>query len=124
MISPFTFLVFFFVCLFVFVLDRPSHERCVLQSFLEQKMLRASRLWKNIRAADIEAKIRASDILQPLQDVKVVDASGGCGSFFNITVVSHAFRDKPLVQQHRLVNEALKGEIPLIHGFSLTTKAE
>ncbi|ESL11620.1 hypothetical protein TRSC58_00625 [Trypanosoma rangeli SC58] len=99
-------------------------QRCVLESSPEPKMLRASRLWRALTAADLEAKIIASEILKPLKDVKVVDASGGCGSFFNITVISQAFCGKPLVQQHRLVNEALKSEIPLIHGFSLTTKVE
>ncbi|KEG10906.1 conserved eukaryotic protein [Trypanosoma grayi] len=87
-------------------------------------MLRLTRLRMAITVADIEAKIRASEALKPVQDVKVVDASGGCGSFFNITVTSQVFRGQPLVQQHRLVNEALKVEIPLIHGFSLTTKVE
>ncbi|KAH9597239.1 BolA protein [Trypanosoma melophagium] len=87
-------------------------------------MLRFTRLRMAITASDIEAKIRSSNLLKPINDVKVVDVSGGCGSFFNITVTSPAFRDRTLVQQHRLVNEALKVEIPLIHGFSLTTKVE
>ncbi|KAH8617043.1 putative BolA like protein [Trypanosoma vivax] len=87
-------------------------------------MMRLSRLWLTVTVADIEAKLRASEKLQPLQDVKVVDVSGGCGSFFNITVTSPVFRGKPLVQQHRLVNEVLQTEIALIHGFSLTTREE
>ncbi|RHW73334.1 BolA-like protein [Trypanosoma brucei equiperdum] len=87
-------------------------------------MFRMSRLRMAITAADIEAKLRNSEKLKPVHGVKVVDVSGGCGSFFNITVTSAAFRDRSLVQQHRLVNEVLKGEIPLIHGFSLTTKVE
>lgn len=74
-----------------------------------------------LTASDIEAKIRSSAKLQPTA-VKVTDASAGCGSFFKIQVVSPVFRGKPLIQQHRLVNEVLREEIKNIHGFTLETK--
>ncbi|KPI84364.1 hypothetical protein ABL78_6571 [Leptomonas seymouri] len=80
------------------------------------------RLLVSYTAADIQAKLQSSEVLQPVQSVKVVDASGGCGSFFNIDIVSPVFQGKPLIQQHRLVNSVLKDEISAIHGFTLNTK--
>lgn len=35
---------------------------------------------------------------------KVVDTSGGCGTSFEISVVSAAFEGKPVLARHRLVN--------------------
>lgn len=60
--------------------------------------------------------------LQPTS-VAVKDVSGGCGSMFAITVVSPRFSGLPMVRQHKLVNEALKDEIPKWHGLQLQTSA-
>eukprot|EP00796_Vickermania_ingenoplastis_P003861 gene3862-2739_t len=93
--------------------------------FVEQ-MFRFSRGFLaavSLTAADIEAKLLASATLQPTA-VSVLDTSAGCGSFFKIRVVSPVFSGKPLIQQHRLVNEVLKDEIRIIHGFTLETKAK
>lgn len=88
-------------------------------------MFRISRLaLAGFSAAQIESKLKASDALAPLLDVTVVDASGGCGSFYNITVASPVFAGKSLIQQHRIVNEVLKEEIKEIHGFTLSTATE
>lgn len=76
-----------------------------------------------ITAAEIEKKLRASSRLEPAE-VHVQDTSSGCGSFFQIKVVSPVFQGKPLIQQHRLVNEVLRDEIKEIHGFTLETKAK
>lgn len=76
-----------------------------------------------ISAVEIENKLRASSRLQPT-DVEVQDTSAGCGSFFKIKIVSPVFEGKPLIQQHRLVNEVLRDEIKEIHGFTLETKAK
>ncbi len=54
--------------------------------------------------------------------VHVEDISGGCGSFFKVTVESTAFNGKTLVAQHRLVNEVLKAEIAEMHGITVITK--
>lgn len=75
-----------------------------------------------LTAADIESKLRSSSRLQPTT-VEVVDTSAGCGSFFKIKIVSPVFSGKPLIQQHRLVNEVLREEIKNIHGFTLETKS-
>ncbi|KAF9171993.1 X-ray repair cross-complementing protein 6 [Mortierella sp. AD010] len=49
------------------------------------------------------------------------DISGGCGQNFEITIVSPLFEGKTTLQKHRLVNEALKDQIALVHAFSQKT---
>ncbi|EPY31810.1 hypothetical protein STCU_03215 [Strigomonas culicis] len=73
-----------------------------------------------LSAEDIQAKLTACATLKPTR-VAVEDTSQGCGSFFNITIVSPVFAGKPLIQQHRLVNDVLQEEIKAIHGFTLNT---
>lgn len=46
--------------------------------------------------------------------------SGGCGAMLHINVTSSAFVGKSKVQQHRMINEVIKGEN--LHGFRLETK--
>ncbi|KAH7100605.1 bola protein [Auriculariales sp. MPI-PUGE-AT-0066] len=57
-------------------------------------------------------------------NVQVQDISGGCGTFYAISITSSAFKDLSIVQQHRLVNETLKEDIAGIHGLQLKTIAE
>lgn len=54
--------------------------------------------------------------------VVVKDTSGGCGAFFSIYIVSPLFEGMPLLQQHRMVKEALKTQVKDVHGLSLTTR--
>ncbi|KAI0029541.1 bola-like protein [Vararia minispora EC-137] len=54
-------------------------------------------------------------------ELRVQDISGGCGSFYAISITSDAFRDLPTIKQHRMVNETLKQEIEGIHGLQLKT---
>jgi stress-induced morphogen len=49
----------------------------------------------------------------------VTDVSGGCGSFFNIKVVSPLFEGKTPVARNRLVHAALKEEIGEMHGLNI-----
>ncbi|KAG0207555.1 hypothetical protein BGX28_001218 [Mortierella sp. GBA30] len=46
------------------------------------------------------------------------DISGGCGQNFEIKIVSPMFEGKTTLQKHRMVNEALKEQIALVHAFS------
>mmetsp|Transcript_28949 Transcript_28949/g.33442 ORF Transcript_28949/g.33442 Transcript_28949/m.33442 type:complete len:93 (+) Transcript_28949:43-321(+) len=90
-------------------------------------MLRFTSLWRTaaatiITSATLEDKLRGAATISPSR-VTVKDISAGCGSFFHVEVVSGAFRGKPLVQQHRLVNEALRDEIKQIHGLTIVTKS-
>ncbi|KAI0698891.1 bola protein [Cytidiella melzeri] len=53
-------------------------------------------------------------------ELAVQDVSGGCGSFYAISITSDAFKDLPTVKQHRLVNDTLKKEIQGIHGLQVS----
>ncbi|KAF8076078.1 bola protein [Lyophyllum atratum] len=53
--------------------------------------------------------------------LKVQDVSGGCGSFYAITIASEAFKGLSTVKQHKLVTETLKQEIAGIHGLQIKT---
>ena len=54
-------------------------------------------------------------------DIAVQDISGGCGSMYEVYVVSPDFKGMRLVKQHRMVTEALKGEIKDMHGVRIST---
>ncbi|KAL0580786.1 hypothetical protein V5O48_001251 [Marasmius crinis-equi] len=56
--------------------------------------------------------------------LQVQDVSGGCGSFYAITIASEAFKGLTMVKQHRLVTETLKKEIDGIHGLQIKTIAQ
>ncbi|XP_035986654.1 bolA-like protein 3 [Fundulus heteroclitus] len=53
--------------------------------------------------------------------LKVVDISGGCGAMYEIHIESSEFKGKRTVQQHKLVNQALKEEIQGMHGLRIFT---
>jgi len=53
--------------------------------------------------------------------LQVEDMSGGCGTFYAISITSESFRGMPVIKQHRLVNDTLKKEIAGIHGLQLKT---
>jgi stress-induced morphogen len=72
-----------------------------------------------VKPEDIAAKIRASlpDAVVELQDLT------GTQDHWKVTVVSAAFRDKSLIQRHRLVNAALADELKgPIHALTLDVK--
>ncbi|RUP17001.1 bola protein [Jimgerdemannia flammicorona] len=52
------------------------------------------------------------------EHVEIIDNSGGCGSAYEVIIVSSLFEGKSLLERHRLVNEKLKDEIAKIHAFS------
>ncbi|XP_034046441.1 bolA-like protein 3 [Thalassophryne amazonica] len=53
--------------------------------------------------------------------LKVVDISGGCGAMYEIHIESSEFKGKRTIQQHQLVNQALKEEIQQMHGLRIFT---
>ncbi len=46
--------------------------------------------------------------------------TGGCGSFYSITLSSPLFKGLSTIKQHRLVNECLKEEVKDIHGLQVS----
>ncbi|KAJ0002086.1 hypothetical protein NQD34_001882 [Periophthalmus magnuspinnatus] len=73
-----------------------------------------------------EGEVRIVKILKekfPLaSSLKVVDISGGCGAMYEIHIESSEFKGKRTVQQHQLVNQALKDEIQGMHGLRIFTE--
>jgi stress-induced morphogen len=59
----------------------------------------------------------------PGAGIEILDRTGG-GDHFHVTVVGPAFDGLPLVQQHRLVNQALAAPLAdgTIHELRITTK--
>ncbi|GJN90512.1 hypothetical protein Rhopal_003523-T1 [Rhodotorula paludigena] len=55
--------------------------------------------------------------------VQVQDVSGGCGSFYAISVEHESFKGLSMIKQHRIVNDLLKDDIKGMHGLQLKTKA-
>ncbi|XP_071435240.1 bolA-like protein 3 [Pithys albifrons albifrons] len=53
--------------------------------------------------------------------LRVRDISGGCGAMYEVHVESEEFRDKRPVQQHQMVNQALREEIKNMHGLRIFT---
>ena len=58
-------------------------------------------------------------------ELAVVDRTGG-GDHFHVTVASPRFDGLPLLEQHRLVNEALRAELAdgTIHELRIKTKTK
>jgi len=51
----------------------------------------------------------------------VRDFSDGCGAKFDMIVVASAFEGKPLLDRHRMVNEALGDNMAKIHAVTMKT---
>ena len=73
-----------------------------------------------IQPETLEGKIRAN--VPNCDYVKVVDLSDGCGSKFDIVVVSSEFMGKTIIAQHRIVNKAIEEERQHIHAITVKTK--
>jgi stress-induced morphogen len=71
-------------------------------------------------AHDIERLIKES-----FPDARVsIDDLAGDGDHYAATVVSEAFRGKSRVEQHKMVYDALKGQMGgVLHALALKTKA-
>lgn len=54
-------------------------------------------------------------------EVQVADVSGGCGSMYEVFIEAPEFEGLRMIQQHRLVTEALKEEIKAMHGLRIST---
>ncbi|XP_026023932.1 bolA-like protein 3 [Astatotilapia calliptera] len=72
-----------------------------------------------------DGEVRIAKILKEkfpsASSLKVVDISGGCGAMYEIHIESSEFKGKRTVQQHQLVNQALKDEIQNMHGLRIFT---
>lgn len=57
-----------------------------------------------------------------IKDVDVIDISHGCGDMFKVYVASSEFNGKTLIQQHRLIQQALKEDVKNWHGLTIETE--
>ena len=71
-----------------------------------------------MQPADIEALIKAA-----LPDAKItIEDLAGDGDHYAATVIAESFRGKSRVQQHKIVYDALKGEMGgKLHALALQT---
>ncbi|XP_076990714.1 bolA-like protein 3 isoform X2 [Tamandua tetradactyla] len=76
-------------------------------------------------ASQTEGELKVTRILKEkfprATAVKVTDISGGCGAMYEIKIESEEFKEKRTVQQHQMVNQALKEEIKGMHGLRIFT---
>ncbi|XP_018876523.1 bolA-like protein 3 isoform X2 [Gorilla gorilla gorilla] len=76
-------------------------------------------------ATQTEGELRVTQILKEkfprATAIKVTDISGGCGAMYEIKIESEEFKEKRTVQQHQMVNQALKEEIKEMHGLRIFT---
>ena len=56
--------------------------------------------------------------------LQIIDKSGGCGSFFEIHVVSSSFQNHTKIKQQQMVYNAIKEEMKEIHGVNLFTSTQ
>lgn len=73
-----------------------------------------------VEKAIIENKIKTKINCENLE---VVDISGNCGTSFSVKIISPDFKGKPMIMQHRMVNEALKDELKEIHALQIKSEA-
>lgn len=74
------------------------------------------------QAVTKEALAKAlKDRVKELKQCIVVDQSGGCGSAFQLYLVSPVFEGIKLIERHRMVQQALKTEMKSIHALSMKT---
>ena len=69
-----------------------------------------------VQAEDIIAKLSPS--LKP-ETITCEDLSDGCGSKFDLLVVSKEFEGKALLARHRMVNSILEAEFKTIHAMTM-----
>ncbi|KAK3562188.1 hypothetical protein QTP86_030183 [Hemibagrus guttatus] len=98
----------------------------MIRIYTDQTLLALScRQTQRSFSTNTEGEIRITEILKEkfpqASSLKVVDISGGCGAMYEIHIESDDFRGKRIVQQHQLVNQALKEEIKGMHGLRIFT---
>ncbi|XP_056135023.1 bolA-like protein 3 [Lampris incognitus] len=93
--------------------------------FLRMNQGVAVRLLRGL-SSQTDGEIRIAQVLKQkfpsASSLRVVDISGGCGAMYEIHIESDEFEGKRTVQQHQLVNQALKDEIQGMHGLRIFTQ--
>ncbi|XP_032218427.2 bolA-like protein 3 [Nematostella vectensis] len=81
------------------------------------------RRWVHFDVSTKEEKRVAETLASKLDAswVQVRDISGGCGAMYEVSVEAEDFRGKRMVQQHKIVNQALSEEVKAMHGLRIST---
>ncbi|GAA6007028.1 hypothetical protein JCM10207_009175 [Rhodosporidiobolus poonsookiae] len=98
-------------------LVRPAPLRLAARSFAASAPQLSS-----LSDGEAHLKTKLEDSLKGAK-VEVQDVSGGCGSFYAISIAHESFKGLSMIKQHRIVNDLLKDEIKGMHGLQLKTKA-
>ncbi|XP_029577408.1 bolA-like protein 3 [Salmo trutta] len=97
----------------------------ILKYLLKNQAVLVSRQLQRTLSSQTDGETRIAHILKEkfpsATSLKVVDISGGCGAMYEVHIESNAFKGKRTVQQHQLVNQALKEEIQGMHGLRIFT---
>ncbi|KAM9826150.1 bolA-like protein 3 [Syngnathus typhle] len=108
----------------MFVCRGTGATGAALQIFFRNQTAIRGQAWRFL-STQTEGEIRIAKVLKekfPLaSSLKVVDISGGCGAMYEVHIESSEFTGKRTVQQHHLVNQALKDEIQGMHGLRIFT---
>ncbi len=64
-----------------------------------------------------QLEIKLKEHLEPVY-LKVEDMSDGCGSKYNVLIVSNKFEGQSLLNRQRLVNTIIADEMKQIHAFT------
>ncbi|KAK5620415.1 BolA-like protein 3 [Crenichthys baileyi] len=99
-------------------------SRTIFSAFRTSPVAAVGQLQRGL-STQTDGEERIASILKekfPLASkLKVVDISGGCGAMYEVHIESSEFKGKRTVQQHQLVNQALKEEIQGMHGLRIFT---
>ncbi|KAM0752810.1 bola-like protein [Meredithblackwellia eburnea MCA 4105] len=63
-------------------------------------------------------------LLESFKDAKVEvqDVSGGCGTFYAVSIAHPSFKGLTMIKQHRAVNAVLKDDIKGMHGIQVSPR--
>jgi len=88
--------------------------------------VRLARRWLSSEIAAGEKKLidQLRKSFPAATEINVEDTSGGCGAFYRIRVVSKEFKGKSILEQHKMVNQALAEEVKKLHGVNIETLAK
>ncbi|MEQ2239226.1 BolA-like protein 3 [Ilyodon furcidens] len=99
-------------------------SRTIFSAFRTSPVAAVGQLQRGL-STQTDGEKRIASILKekfPLASkLKVVDISGGCGAMYEVHIESSEFKGKRTIQQHQLVNQALKEEIQGMHGLRIFT---
>ncbi|XP_017296921.1 bolA-like protein 3 [Kryptolebias marmoratus] len=97
----------------------------VISALRSNRVAGSGQVLQRCLSTQTDGEVRIAEVLRekfPLASkLKVVDISGGCGAMYEIHLESSEFEGKRTVQQHQLVNQALKNEIRGMHGLRIFT---